>query len=173
MQPNQPVTVTVTFTLPDPSAATDVLKALQADLAFMSARTHKPELTIADYPHGHGYAPENVHQLALPMRPPITRVCNQTKGYEPRHPAVRLFVPLHSDKLARAAAGRSLVTNMVAVLDYLAAEYGAETFTATATDIAAATGFTRPVVQNALTALGNAGAIVREGRKARIEWGLQ
>lgn len=173
MQPNEPVTITVTFTLPDPSAAADVLKSLQADLAFMSARTTNANVTIADYPHGHGYEADNVHQLTLPMRPPITRRCNQTRGYEPKNPAVRLFLTLHSARLAAAADGRSLVTNMVAVLDHLATAYGADVFTATASDVAAATGLTRPVVQNALTALGTAGVIVRDGRKARIEWGLQ
>lgn len=173
MHNNDPVTVTVTFTLPDSAAAADVLKALQADLAFMAARTTRPDLTIADYPHGHGHEPENVHQLALPMRPPVTRRCNQTKGYEPTNPAVRLFTQLYGDRLAKAAAGRSLVTNMVAVLDHLATVHGVAEFTDTATDIADAIGLSRPVTQNAVTALGNAGVIVRNGRKARIEWGLQ
>lgn len=173
MHRNEPVTVTVTFTLPDPATAADVLKSLQADLAFIEARTANTALTIADYPHGHGYEPATVHQLTLPMRPAITRRCNQTKGYEPNNPAVRLFVQLHADRMAAAADGRSLVSNMTAVLDYLATEYMTGTFTATAADIADAIGLTRPVVQNAVTALGRAGVIVRDGRKARIEWALQ
>lgn len=172
MHPNEHVTVTVTFTMPAADAV-DVLNGLRTDLAFMSARGKEPAVTIADYPHGHGHEPATVHQLTLPMAAPITRVCNQTKGYQPTNPAVRLYAQLHANRLASAATGRSLVTNMVAVLDHLATAYGVEHFTATARDVAAATGVTLPVVQNALTALGNAGVIVRDGRKARIEWNLQ